>query len=440
MTPNRQLALTVGLCFVALAGLVATACDSANPVAPSGTFLSLTASPNNIGLNGAATITVIGRRPDGSPLFEGTEIVLSTSLGSLDQTVIQVGEAGSAQTTLRGAGRSGTATVTATAGAGTGGGEGGGVTMATTEVEIGVVESGRTLTVSADPTQISLGGTSQITIVVRRADDTSPPAGTEVRLTTTLGSLPAVVNTNSDGIATATLRASGQPGTATVTASTGSGENSASGEATVTIGETDETKPTVEVTANPSIINIQETSQITVVGRQADGSPVGAGEQVVLTSNLGTLTPRTVTTGSDGVATSTLVAEDQAGEATITAFLGASDPATTTVTIRDTATSLSLGSNKSSVSRNGDTLTLTAVATNAQGQTIGNIPITFDPEFGTLSSTVVQTNAQGIAETTLTIDENDIPNNRNSFSVDASAPDNDGEPVEAETKTINVTN
>jgi hypothetical protein len=78
------------------------------------------------------------------------------------------------------------------------------------------------LTVSANPSEItSTTGTSTITAVVRRANGQPVTPGTEVRFSTTLGTIDPVAETNSSGVATATLRGDGRLGTAKVSVTTG---------------------------------------------------------------------------------------------------------------------------------------------------------------------------------------------------------------------------
>lgn len=336
MTPNRQLLLAFGLCLVALVGLVATACDSANPVAPSGTFLSVSAAPSSIGLNETSTITVIGRRPDGSALFEGTEILLSTNLGTLDRTVVEVDSTGSARALLRGDGRQGTATVTATTGTGSGGE--GGATMATVDVQVGVAS---------------------------------------------------------------------------------------------------EAKPVVTLTVNPSIIDIQESATVTVIGRNSDGSPVGAGQSVVLTTSLGRLAQSRLTTDADGIATTTLTAGDQSGSAEVTAFLGASDAVSTTLTIRDTATTVLISTDKAQVNSAGDTVMLTATVFNAQSEPLSGVLVSFQSDAGSLNPATRTTDPQGQALSTLTLTQTDL-NGRQTVTVSARIAGPNGQVViNSETLVVN---
>ena len=101
--------------FVLLVALLAVlACDSANPVAPGGTVLTVTANPTLIGLSGESSlITITGFRPDGNPLNPGTQITLTTDLGTLSQSTVAVGNDGRAQVTLTGNGQQGAAMIAA---------------------------------------------------------------------------------------------------------------------------------------------------------------------------------------------------------------------------------------------------------------------------------------------------------------------------------------
>lgn len=340
---KRYLTLPLLVAVLVVAGL---ACDSANPVAPSGTILIISASPTQIELEGTSVITVTGRRPNGDPLARGTEIRFSTNLGTIS-TIVPVDGNGVAVAILRGDGRSGTATVTASTGSGGGGTSGG-----------------------------------------------------DGEGTTTSGTVSASID--------------------------------------VLIGESDDTKPTLLVSASPDNIAVQGTTTITIIGRNSDGTPVAGGQQVILTTTLGTLDPERPVTQSDGTTTSTLTAGAQAGTATVTAILGASDPATTQVTIRQAATAISIQANPASIGAGGGSISLTAFVANAQGEPNQGSAVTFASERGTLQTEgVIITGSQGVAENTLTLDQNDLLG-ATTFRVFARTPDGSGNLIEAQaTITVN---
>jgi hypothetical protein len=288
-----------------------------------------------------------------------------------------------------------------------------------------VAPGGSVLSVSANPSRIGLSGRSQISVFGRKPDGNPFNRGTEIRLSTSLGTIDSLVIVDDTGNATATLRGDGRQGAATVTATTGDGSVSAT--TTVQIGESGDSKPTLLVTASPNSIPVLGSATVTVIARNADGSPVASGQTVILTSTLGSLNPSRPQTKNDGTAISTLAAGNQAGTATITAILGASDAATTSVTIRDAATGISLQANPASVPRADSTVTLSAFVANAQGQPLQGAPVTFQSERGTLETNgVVFTDTNGVATNTLTLRTADLPSGVNQFTVTATTPSGSG--------------
>ncbi|NJL27968.1 MAG: hypothetical protein HC897_08740 [Thermoanaerobaculia bacterium] len=388
----RRLILLLTLAAL-LAGILA--CDSANPVAPAGTVLTVTANPTQIGLSGSSTITVSGFRPDGNPLNPGTQLNVTTSLGVISpSTLVSVAENGRAQVTLAGDGRQGTATVTAAT-------TGGDVT-ATVDVRIGTdPDSKPKVSVSASPATIGLGEDSRITVFVRGPDDAPLGAGLVVELRTTLGTIKNQTTTNAQGEATATLTAGSVPGTATVTA------RYASSDEAMTTVMIEERAPQLEIFANPDLIPVLGESEITIRARDSFGVPVGAGEQITLVANLGTV-PETVATNANGVARATFSAGDQAGTGSVTAFFRNSQSVSANITIRDAVASIQLSANPTSVDRTdeGVTISLLARVRNAQSDPVGGIVVTFNSPFGTFPSATngtVVTSAQGEARETLTV-------------------------------------
>lgn len=393
----RRLILLLTLAAL-LVGILA--CDSANPVAPEGTVLTVTANPTQIGLNGSSTITVSGFRPDGNPLNPGTQLNVTTTLGVISpSTLVSVGQDGRASVMLTGDGRQGMAAVTAAT-------TGGDVT-AMVMVRIGVdPDSKPKVTVSASPATIGLGEDSRVTVFVRGPDDAPLGAGLVVELRTTLGTIKNQTTTNGQGEATATLTAGNVPGSAVVTARFGSSDEAM---ATVTI---EERAPQLEIFANPDLIAVGTTSEITIRARDSNGVPLGAGEVITLLANLGTV-PDSVTTNANGVARTTFTARDQAGTGSVTAFLRNSESASVNITIRDAADDITLALSRTSITREeaGVDITLTATVFNAQGEPISGIVVRFSSQRGSFDTTTagtVPTNTQGRAQETLTVTADDV--------------------------------
>ncbi|HEX2643768.1 MAG TPA: invasin domain 3-containing protein [Thermoanaerobaculia bacterium] len=302
-----------------------------------------------------------------------------------------------------------------------------------------VAPEGTILTVSASPSQIGLNGTSTITVVGRQANGSPLNPGTEIRFTTDKGTITPVVAPIQNGVATAVLRADTRSGPAKVTASTGT----VTADTTIQIGQSTETRPTVLVSVNPNTIDIGDTATVTVIARNADGSPVGAGQEVILTTDLGTISPSRPTTRADGTATATLRSGSRAGTATITAIVGSSEAKTATVTIRDVAATISLQAVPQSVSLTAarTEIDLTAFVLNSQNQPLAGSPVTFLAERGTLErSGIVPTQSDGQATNTLVVTQDDLRGLTagQTFRVEATTPAAEGQPVLRATVLIRV--
>jgi PKD repeat protein len=121
-----------------------------------------------------------------------------------------------------------------------------------------VAPDGTTLTINANPVSIAVTGNSAITITAIDSSGVPAPAGTEVLLSTNLGTIEDRVSTDSRGIAHATLRADGRAGTATVKANSGKATATS---VSVTIG-TSALKAGFDVTVSESLTAVfQDMSQ-----------------------------------------------------------------------------------------------------------------------------------------------------------------------------------
>lgn len=316
MKSRSPLALLALLALFAV--VIGLACGKASPTAPSGTLLTISASPTRIGVNGTATISIIGRTATGTPLRSGTELRLATSLGSIEP-VVTTNSNGEATATLRGDGRQGTATVEVTTGVADTPpmtstsepvGNASGTGSATVTVQVGESTSTQpTLLVSVNPNNIPVSApgitsTATVTVIARNVDNTPVAAGQTVILVTSLGTLQnARPQTDSSGIATTRINAGNQAGEATITAILGS---SAAATATLTIRDS----PTaISLTAQPRQIPRADGSiDLTANVINSQGQPV-SGVQVVfsLDQGVGTFDPADRDfTDSTGAATTTL--------------------------------------------------------------------------------------------------------------------------------------
>jgi hypothetical protein len=194
---NRKSRLA--LSFLLLPVLLAVAsCDKATPVAPTNATLKLTVSPGTIGSNQTANVSVEARKGDGFPVNPGTEITLSTTLGSFESQIITTDDRGLASTKLRGDGRTGDAKIRARSGAA----ESDEVT-----ISIGV---GANVTLQASPSLVRELTADDAPAVINlqaliRDSAGQPLSGALANFTTTVGRLDSrggIRSSNNSGIAT----------------------------------------------------------------------------------------------------------------------------------------------------------------------------------------------------------------------------------------------
>lgn len=166
-----------------------------------------------------------------------------------------------------------------------------------------VAPSGTILTISANPSQIALNGTSTITVVGRKPDGNPLNPGTEIRLTAERGTIASIVTVDSSGTATTTFHADGRSGDVKVSAATGGGD--AKAETSITVGNGAKT-----ITLQPTPTTLPSTGgdvSLLAVIRDSSGQLL-PNQGVNFTTDLGTLASggKTVNTNSQGVAKDTL--------------------------------------------------------------------------------------------------------------------------------------
>ncbi len=389
---NRLPLLLLSLASLLLASLAILSCDSANPVAPTGSTLTVTANPTLITLNGTSTITVTGFRPDGNPLNPGTQVNLSSSIGTLGATIVEI-QNGRATTTLRPDGRTGAATVTAKLP--------GGDTEASVEVQIGATDETKPkLLVNANPETINLNQSSTISFQARNADDSNFGQGGRIRLRTTLGTLDDEnLVTDADGEAETTLRPGSEVGTATVSATI---EESDEATVEVQFGATADTKPSLLLTASPTNIGINQTSTISILVRNADGTTFDGSGNIRLRTTLGTLN-REQAPVSNGEASARLTNDEGlSGTARVTATFQSSDEATIDIELE--VPILTISATPADISLNEMSMISVRVR-NPDGSPVANQAVRLRTTRGSLSSTNPRTDDSGEASAELTATE-----------------------------------
>ena len=136
------------------------------------------------------------------------------------------------------------------------------------------------------------------------------------------------------------------------------------------------------------------------------GTPVQNGTSVTFTATLGTVSPASVET-RDGRAQTTFTAGTVSGTAQIRATSGGATGTDSSnlveVLVGSAAvSSLSVGASSSRVPSGGGTVTISASASDASGNRLVGVPITFTTTAGALSANTATTDANGEARVTLT--------------------------------------
>ncbi|HEX2252233.1 MAG TPA: invasin domain 3-containing protein [Thermoanaerobaculia bacterium] len=165
-----------------------------------------------------------------------------------------------------------------------------------------VAPSGTVLTLSVSPSQITANGTATVLVTALKPNGTPVNPGTQIRFSTTLGTIDPVAETGADGAATAILRGTGEIGTATVSARAGTTE------AVTTEVEIGRPAGSVSLQANPSQIDEEGGSvRLLAVVRDATGEPL-ANAAVNFQSEAGTLNSggSVLRTNASGEVTDTL--------------------------------------------------------------------------------------------------------------------------------------
>jgi hypothetical protein len=240
--------------------------------------IQLTSSSSAIGTGQTANITVTLFNASGQ-IISSPKVVVFTldapALGSIASPVTVSGGVSSQLFTARTI--EGSVTITASVD------NGGTTVVATKTIQISNLVAAASVAVTANPAAITIGGTSVVSATVRDANNNPMPNGTTVNFSvdnTALGTILASSTTTS-GVAEATFLAGvASPGTATITATSGS----VSGTGTLTINAA--TAGSIEfLSATPQIISIsgaggQETSEIKFLVKDANGNPI-IGSQTV---------------------------------------------------------------------------------------------------------------------------------------------------------------
>lgn len=222
-----------GLGLGVLAGLLLSGCDKVPLLAPPESTITVSASNSVVQANGTTEIRATVLESSGTAVQNGTTVTFSATMGVLSPSEARTTN-GVATVQFVANGQSGVAVVKAISG---------GATSEELSLSVGAAAAGRVV-VTANPNQISAGGTSAITA---RVTDTggNPLTGVIVSFSTDNGSLSSTsATTSSSGEAQVTLTTN-RDATVTATAGVAGSGGAPSGTAKVTVGALPEIAMTV---------------------------------------------------------------------------------------------------------------------------------------------------------------------------------------------------
>lgn len=298
-----------------------------NPVTVSA--IQMTTSSSTIGTGQTATVTVTLFDDSGNLISSAKQVAFSLNdpeLGSIASPATVAN--GFASRTFTARSQEGNVTITATVD---------GKTSAKS-IQISNQASAATVSLTANPVGVTVGGTTVVSATVRDSAGNLMPNGTSVNFTVDNGALGTVVSsaTTTNGIAQVTFSAgTTQTGTANITATSGSATG------TIAIAIAGSAAGSIEfLSASPQIISItgaggQETSIIKFLIKDSNGNPIIGSQDVNITlagpnggEYLGAIAGvKTINVGTvDGEASIILHSGNIPGTATLTATVVGTNP------------------------------------------------------------------------------------------------------------------
>jgi hypothetical protein len=300
-----------------LALTLVAGCGKANPVAPSGSTLTLHVSPTTItSPRGSATAIATLIRPNGLP-DNGAQVQFTTTLGSFNPTAATTQSNGNAVSTLTGNGTAGTAKVTAFSGG-----------VMSTELDVTIGSLGASITLQPSPATLPAAlppDGAKVTLVAVVRDATGlPEAGEQVNFTTTVGTLRnnGLIPTDANGTATDVLTVKPTDLTSQTTIMVGADTANSSGTiltASSTIAILTNSAATIVVSGSPTSLPLKGgTVALTALVRDSVGNVV-PNVGVSFATTLGTLQSsgsaqgNILTTNANGIVTDSLNVPSQTG-------------------------------------------------------------------------------------------------------------------------------
>ena len=331
-----------------------------------------TANNGSIAVNGGSTILRATVLDTGGSAMMGTIVTFAASAGGLSALTATTDTSGIAQVTLTAGAQLLTATVSGSAG---------GFTSSASVVF--TAGAAATVTVSAAPSTVNMGGSSTVYAYVVDAA-LNPVAGETVSFAfaatgsglPTLNPVTAV--TNFSGIASVTYTAGiASGGTDTIRATTSTAKT---GTVSVTVNATTSVVVgglglVIGATSLPAGGGLVGTTVINATVTDTAGALM-VGQTVTFVTSAGTLSAPSALTDSNGVAQITLTSSNNLGTATITANASGFSKIASVTFVAGSPAAVNLTANPATVS-SGATSTLRATVVDAQGNPVTGQTVTF---------------------------------------------------------------
>jgi adhesin/invasin len=166
---------------------------------------------------------------------------------------------------------------------------------------------------------------------------------------------------------------------------------------------------TINLNATATALSVNGSATITAQVIQASGTSPQSGTLVIFTTTLGSIQPPQAETDINGRVTVNFVAGGASGTATITASSGGANQGTNgaiKILIGTAAVGhVTVSANPASVPAQGGSSKITAAVLDVNGNVLTSAPVSFSTTAGSLSAAVVTTDANGLANTTLTTNQ-----------------------------------
>jgi adhesin/invasin len=157
---------------------------------------------------------------------------------------------------------------------------------------------------------------------------------------------------------------------------------------------------TIKLSTASTVVQTNGTTEIRATVLEPSGTPVQNGTTVTFTTNLGTLSPQEART-LNGVATVQFLGNGQSGKAQVTAISGGAASEVLELSVGAAAAGrVVVTANPNQVAAGSPSI-ITATVTDASGNPLSGVQVSFSTDNGSLSSAVSNTSSNGQAQAVL---------------------------------------